>query len=143
MTDIQAAVGLVQLGRLDAMVARRRELAARYRERLTGVPGLVTPEDPPYGTTNSQSFWLLLADDFPVDRDELLQRLMDKGVSARRGIMAAHLEPAYADAPVVELPVTERLTRRSLILPPFHTMTTQEQGRVVESVRDAAGVARR
>jgi dTDP-4-amino-4,6-dideoxygalactose transaminase len=143
MTDIQAAVGLVQLGRLDAMVTRRRELAARYRERLAGVPGVATPEDPSYGTTNFQSFWVLLADDFPVDRDGLLQRLMDHGVSARRGIMAAHLEPAYADVPIVELPVTERLTRRSLILPLFHTMTAQEQDRVVETVRDAAGVARR
>jgi perosamine synthetase len=56
MTDIQAAVGLVQLGRLDAIVARRRELAGRYHELLADVPGLVTVTDPPHGTTNYQSF---------------------------------------------------------------------------------------
>jgi perosamine synthetase len=137
MTDIQAAVGLVQLDRLDAIVARRRELAARYRERLAEVPGLVMADDPPYGTTTFQSFWVLLGDDVPVGRDQLLQRLLDHGISARRGIMAAHLEPAYADLPRAELPVTERLTTRSLILPLFHAMTEREQDQVVAVVRDA------
>jgi dTDP-4-amino-4,6-dideoxygalactose transaminase len=138
MTDIQAAVGLVQLGRLDAIVARRRELATRYRERLAGVPGVGMPADPAHGTTNFQSFWIELADDFPLGRDELLERLMANGVSARRGIMAAHLEPAYADAAGTELPVTERLTRRSLILPLFHAMTEAEQDRVVAEIAGAA-----
>jgi dTDP-4-amino-4,6-dideoxygalactose transaminase len=141
MTDIQAAVGLVQLGRLDAMVARRRELAARYRERLAEVPGVVMPDDPPFGTTNFQSFWVLLGDGFPLGRDALLERLMEHGISGRRGIMAAHLEPAYGDLPPVELPVTERLTGRSLILPLFHVMTEEEQDRVIAVIRDAAGVA--
>jgi perosamine synthetase len=143
MTDIQAAVGLVQLDRLDAIVARRRELAARYRERLAELPGLVMADDPPYGTTTFQSFWVLLGDDFPVGRDQLLQRLMDHGVSARRGIMAAHLEPAYADLAEAELPVTERLTTRSLILPLFHAMTKGEQDQVVAVVRDAVEAAGR
>jgi perosamine synthetase len=138
MTDIQAAVGLVQLGRLDAIVARRRELAARYRERLAGVPGIGMPADPDHGTTNFQSFWIELAGDFPLGRDELLERLMANGVSARRGIMAAHLEPAYAEAAGTELPVTERLTRRSLILPLFHAMTEAEQDRVVTEIAGAA-----
>jgi perosamine synthetase len=143
MTDIQAAVGLVQLGRLDAIVARRRELAARYRELLAGVPGVGLPGDPAHGTTNFQSFWIELADDFPLGRDELLEWLMADGISARRGIMAAHLEPAYADAAGIELPVTERLTRRSLILPLFHAMTAEEQDQVVAVVREVAAGAGR
>ena len=49
MTDLQAAVGIVQLGRLDAVVARRRELAARYREALADVAGLRLVDDPPHG----------------------------------------------------------------------------------------------
>ena len=90
MTDIQAAVGLVQLGKLPALVARRRELAARYQQRLAGIPGLRTITDPDYGQTNYQSFWILLPAGLPVSRDELLQLLAAEGVSARRGIMAAH-----------------------------------------------------
>jgi perosamine synthetase len=134
MTDIQAAVGLVQLGRLDAMVSRRRELAAHYHELLDGVPGLRAVRDPAYGQGNYQSFWVLLDEEFPGDRDAALARLAAAGISARRGIMAAHLEPAYQGHAHVALPATERLTRDSLILPLFHTMTAAQQRRVADAL---------
>ena len=138
MTDLQAAMGLVQLGKLDAMVQRRRELAGRYQQHLAGVPGLRTVCDPSYGTTNYQSFWLVLPEEFPWSRDELLAHLAARGIGCRRGIMASHLEPAYADVGPVHLPVTEHLTSRSLILPLFHEMTTDQQDRVIEQVHEAA-----
>ena len=140
MTDVQAAIGLVQLAKLGRQIERRRELAARYQWLLADVPGLVTIRDPDYGTTNYQSFWVLLPDGFPVSRDDLLRMLADAGVSARRGIMAAHLEPAYAGVPCPPLPVTERVTAGSLILPLFHELTEEEQNRVVSVIQAAAGV---
>jgi perosamine synthetase len=140
MTDIQAAVGLVQLGKLDEMLARRRALAARYDELLRDVPGLSPVRDPAYGEGNFQSYWVLLAEDFPVGRDELLAALSEAGISARRGIMAAHLEPAYQGHPHGPLPVTERISRDSLILPVFHTMTGEQQDRVVAALREQARV---
>jgi dTDP-4-amino-4,6-dideoxygalactose transaminase len=136
MTDVQAAIGRVQLTRLDAMVARRRELAARYRELLAGLPGLRMVADPEWGTSNYQSCWVLLPEDFPISRDDLLAEFTRAGVSPRRGIMAAHLEPAYADLPRVDLPVTERLTADSLVLPLYHQMTEADQDRVVAVLRD-------
>ena len=138
MTDIQAAVGLVQLGKLDAMLERRRELAGRYAELLADVPGLTPVTDPAHGRGNFQSYWVLLAPEFPVGRDELLALLAEAGISARRGIMATHLEPAYAGHPAGPLPVTERIGRDSLILPLFHTMTEAQQDRVVAALRGAA-----
>src|SRR5207247_4522075 len=84
--------------------------------------------------------WVVLPDDFPVGRDGLLQTMMDNQISPRRGIMASHLEPAYAWHPHRPLPVTERLTRQSVILPLFHTMTEDDQDRVVGVHRDAASV---
>ncbi|MGW1589878.1 DegT/DnrJ/EryC1/StrS family aminotransferase [Streptomyces sp. NPDC002386] len=138
MTDIQAAVGLVQLGKLDAMIVRRRELAARYDRSLRDVPGLTPVRDPGHGQSNFQSYWVLLDEGFPVGRDDLLAALADAGVSARRGIMAAHLEPAYAGHPRAPLPVTERISRDSLILPLFHTMTEAQQDRVVTALREQA-----
>jgi dTDP-4-amino-4,6-dideoxygalactose transaminase len=138
MTDIQAAVGLVQLAKLPQLVARRRELAMRYHELLADIPGLVTITDPDYGTTNYQSFWVLLPEDFPISRDELMESLSASGISARRGIMAAHSEPAYAGVKHAPLPVTERLTSSSLILPLFHQMTLEQQDHIVSSVTAAA-----
>jgi dTDP-4-amino-4,6-dideoxygalactose transaminase len=138
MTDIQAAVGLVQLRKLDRMVARRRALAERYQDLLAGIPGLTTVRDPDYGTTNYQGFWVALPDGFPVGRNELLRMLADAGVSARRGVMAAHLEPAYAHRTGPRLPVTEWLTANSLNLPLFHDMTHQQQDLVASVIHDAA-----
>lgn len=140
MTDVQAAIGLVQLGKLDRMVARRRELASRYQRLLADIPGLRTAADPPYGTTNYQSFWVAVPDGFPVTRNDLLRGLADAGISARRGIMAAHLEPAYADVTHAPLPVTERLTASSLILPLFHDMTESDQDAVVSIIRQVSGL---
>jgi dTDP-4-amino-4,6-dideoxygalactose transaminase len=137
MTDIQAAIGLVQLRKLAPMIARRRALARRYQELLAGIPGLLTADDPPHGETNYQSFWTLLPEESAVGRDELLRLLADAGISARRGIMAAHLEPAYAGAKPSSLPATERLTARSLILPLFHQMTESQQEHVASVVMSA------
>ncbi len=79
---------------------------------------------------------MLLPEESAVGRDELLGLFAEAGISARRGIMAAHLEPAYADAKS-SLPVTERLTERSLILPLFHQMTESQQEHVVSVVTSA------
>ena len=74
MTDMQAAVGLVQLGKLSRMVARRRELAARYQSLLADIPGLHTAKDPNYGTTNYQSFWVAAADRISRDQERFAAR---------------------------------------------------------------------
>jgi perosamine synthetase len=138
MTDIQAAVGLVQLRRLDVLVQQRRQLGARYHRLLSAVRGLQVVGDPAYGTTNFQSFWVVLPDDFPITRNDLLQRLLEQGISARRGIMAAHLEPVFAGHPHIDMPATERLSARSLILPLFHQMTDAQQDRIVDVISNAA-----
>ncbi|MFB7668977.1 DegT/DnrJ/EryC1/StrS family aminotransferase [Kitasatospora sp. NPDC056138] len=137
MTDIQAAIGLVQLRRLPELVRRRRELADRYR-RLLGPLGTRLVADPEHGTGNYQSCWLLLPDGAP-DRTEVLDRLAAAGVSARRGIMAAHLEAPYKGTERVPLPATELLTRRSLILPLFHALTEEQQDRVAAALITAVG----
>ena len=139
MTDMQAAVGLVQLGRLPEIVARRREIAAEYAYRIADIPGLRIVTDPEYGTSNFQSLWVEVGDDFPLSREQLLAALAAADVSARRGIMAAHRQPAYADRDTgsVPLPVTERLTDNTLILPVFHQLTEAELTQVVDTLHSA------
>jgi dTDP-4-amino-4,6-dideoxygalactose transaminase len=141
MTDIQAAIGVVQLQRIDDIVSRRRERAARYRADLADLPGMRVVEDPPYGRSTFQACWARLSADFPMARNDLLAFLMDRCVSARRGIMATHLEPAYRDVPSGDLRNTEQLSRDSLILPLFHEMTDAEQDVVVAALHEAATVS--
>jgi dTDP-4-amino-4,6-dideoxygalactose transaminase len=137
MTDIQAAVGLVQLGKLDTIIERRRALAARYASALSDIPGLLQIGDPAWGRTTFQSYWVLLPESFPVSRNDLLASMLAEGISGRRGIMASHLEPAYAGHPHGALPNTEVATNNSLILPLFHLMTESEQDLVIGAVRRA------
>lgn len=137
MTDLQAAVGLVQLGRLPQIVARRRELADRYREGIADVAGLRPVRDPQHGTGNFQSFWVEVGDEYPTDRDGLLEALANAEISARRGIMASHRQPPYRGlTPDEGLPATEQLTDRTLILPLFHTFTEADQDRVIGVLRE-------
>jgi dTDP-4-amino-4,6-dideoxygalactose transaminase len=140
MTDVQAAIGIVQLDRLSAIVERRRDIAACYRAAFADVPGLRCVSDPEYGRSNFQSFWIEIDDDFMLDRESLLEHLASRDISARRGIMAAHRQPAYAKRPHAPLPVTERLTDRSLVLPVYHQMTADDQQRVIVAVRSASGL---
>ncbi|CCQ48366.1 perosamine synthetase [Pseudarthrobacter siccitolerans] len=140
MTDLQAAVGIVQLGRLPEVVARRRDIAARYVAGLAGLRGLRLVSDPPYGTTNFQSLWLEVLPGFGTTREGLLERLAEAGISARRGIMAAHRQPAYRwrDTGSSLLQHTERLNDRTLILPVFHELDDDGLSRIISTVRSAA-----
>jgi perosamine synthetase len=138
MCGLLASVGIVQLSKFDAIVARRRILGERYRALLGDVPGLAMIADTAYGRTNFQSFWVLLPEGFPLGRDETMAALMERGINTRRGVMAAHLEPPYWDVEHVPLPVTERFAKNSLNLPLFHDMTFAQQDLVVTAIHDIA-----
>ena len=142
MTDLQAAVGLVQLGRLPEIVRRRREIAARYQAAIAEIPGLRAVADPDYGTGNFQSFWVEVGEGYPTDREGLLEALALADISARRGIMASHRQPPYRDlTPPDGLPSTERLNDHTLILPVFHTLTDSDQDRVIAVLRAGSSVS--
>jgi dTDP-4-amino-4,6-dideoxygalactose transaminase len=135
MTDMQAAIGLVQLGRLDGFLARRRALAQRYTEELQRVPWLTPPTEPAGRRHNFQSYMVRVAPDAPISRDDIMQRLLDRGISTRRGIMCIHREPPYRDAKWdSRLPQSEASSDYGMILPLFHQMTEQEQTHVIESI---------
>jgi perosamine synthetase len=134
MTDIQAAVGRVQLARLGAIIERRRFLAQSYCDRLAA-RGFGLPAEPTWARSNWQSFCVRLPDDFK--QVEVMQSLLAGGISTRRGVMCAHLEPAYADranARWTALPESERAQQRSIILPLYHSLTEAQQDRVVEAL---------
>jgi dTDP-4-amino-4,6-dideoxygalactose transaminase len=139
MTDVQAAIGIVQLGRLAEMVARRRQLARRYAAGHAGLAGNTAVEDTPVGSSNIQSYWVVVSAPYPLERDGLLAALAAAGISARRGIMAAHRQPAYAltDTGDATLATTERLTDGTLILPLHHGLDDDDLDRVVTVIREA------
>lgn len=138
MTDVQASIGLVQLQKLAGMVDRRRAIVAEYRKGLADIRG-VTPVAEPLGArSNYQSFWVGLDPEWPMTRNATLQFLADRGVQARRGIMAIHLEPAYGAFSELNLPATSEIASNSLILPVYHSMTAADINRVIQVIDEAS-----
>jgi dTDP-4-amino-4,6-dideoxygalactose transaminase len=143
MTDMQAAVGLVQLRRLDGMLARRRSLAHRYSERLASLPWIVPPQEPTGCRHSFQSYMIRLTNDAPIGRDQFMQELLDCGISTRRGIMAIHREAPYRGDWDRLLPNTNAVTDTTMILPLFHDMTDDDQDYVIECVNHVSQLASR
>jgi dTDP-4-amino-4,6-dideoxygalactose transaminase len=137
MTDIQAAVGIVQLAKLDEMILRRRKLARIYLDAFNNSNRISNSNnDPKYGKTNFQSFWVEL-EDYGVDERNCLMQLLDEvGITTRRGIMTAHREPAYLRRCQNNLPITEKLSDSSIILPLFHSFSEVQQTYVIEKFLD-------
>jgi perosamine synthetase len=142
MTDLQAALGLAQLQRLDDFIARRRYFAKRYAEQLSSLPWLLHPFEPEECRHNFQSYMVRLAAGAPIGRDELMQRLLEHGISTRRGVMAIHREPPYRH-PRWDLLLTEtcHAADETLVLPLFHQMTEEEQDYVVKSIAEISAAA--
>ncbi|MBA4372532.1 MAG: hypothetical protein C0402_06675 [Thermodesulfovibrio sp.] len=134
MTDIQAAIGIIQLGKMPVILLRRRELARAYDKGLADHPCLRVPRVPEYAFHNYQSYWLEILCSSSISRDELMQALLDRGIATRRGIMAIHLEKCY-EAIRVSLPDTERLTRSAVLLPIFPDMKLEQVEYVLQCIK--------
>jgi dTDP-4-amino-4,6-dideoxygalactose transaminase len=132
MTDMQAALGLRQLDALDGILAERARLAARYTEALRRLPHLEPPYDPPYATRTWQSYAVRVGPGSPVDRTELMRRLLHDGVPTRRGVMAIHREAAYPEPLRVPLPHTESAAADCLMLPLFCGLEDAQQDYVLD-----------
>ena len=95
-----------------------------------------------YARSNYQSYCVRIAEDAPYCRDRLMQGLLDRSISSRRGIMTIHREPAYASlCGAVELPATERASDETLLLPLYPQMTEEEQDSVIRAVVELERVA--
>jgi len=135
MTDIQAAIGRVQMGRLDDILAKRRHLAERYTRLISRIKALEPPREPLGRKHTYQSYCVWL--NCQRSRSEIMADLAAAGIATRRGVMAIHLEPFYRDMyPTLSLPVTERATDRTLLLPLYADMTETEQDMVVRALND-------
>jgi perosamine synthetase len=136
MTDIQAAVGREQLKRLPGVVQRRREIADKYKRHLADAQWIGLPEEPTWARSNWQSFSVRIPD--TCDQRAVMQAMLDKQISTRRGIMCAHREEVYSSAPLrAPLPNSEACQNKRIILPLFHQMTDDEVTEVVDALKAA------
>jgi perosamine synthetase len=135
MTDIQAAIGIKQLEKLDWIVSERRKVANIYNAELKRFSCLQLPTEADGYFSNYQSYCVYLKPECPVDRNTLMQLLLEAGISSRRGIMTTHRETAYkTEACAVSLPVSEDLHDNSIILPLFVPMNEQQIEYIINTI---------
>jgi perosamine synthetase len=136
MTNIQAAIGLAQLETVEKKLARRREIAARYRAAL---PFLTFQGTPP-GTRSAE--WMVsvvLPVDGEAERDELARILAADGIETRPFFYPVHTMPPYADSQP-ELPVATEIAARGLCLPTYGTLSDDDIDYVADRLRAAIGI---
>lgn len=135
MNDLQAALGLVQLHRLDAMNARRRELVERYRAGLAEIDGVELPLEDDEVFRSAWHIFHLRCD----RRDDLSVWLQGREISTGVHYTPIHLYRCYGNTP--SLPVAEAAAGRLLTLPLFPDLTDEQADRIVGAIRDfyAAG----
>lgn len=135
MTDIQAAIGIVQMSRAKDIIDARAEQAAYYDNAFAGLPEITPPHVPSNMKHAYSSYMIRLAADGPVDRDTVLRRMAERGISCRTGIQPLHWEPFYkSQLGDVSFPITEAAAKTTMFLPIFPGMTRNEQDRVVDSL---------
>ena len=141
MSDLHAALGLAQLPKLDRLVARRRELAARYDAAFAEIDAIARPEPPPSAEPNQQSYIARLRHADRASRDAFLNAMKRRRVATRRGLMAVHRERPYRIAPdndrvraAGSLHHSELADAQTVILPLYPELSEADQDYVIEQI---------
>jgi len=120
MTNLQAAVGVAQVNKLDRFVEMRRANADAYNQRLAAIEGIRTPPEETWAKSNYWMYAISVEDSFPVDREELITELSAQGIETRRFFAPMHEQPVFNREKRFEgehHPVAERASQRGLYLP--------------------------
>ncbi len=123
MTNIQAAIGLAQTEKLEEKVTRKRWIAQNYNELLSKQPDLTLPSEAPWAKNVYWMYGILIGEGFGVSRDDVMQKLTEKGIETRAFFHPLHLQPVYksqgSNFPNLsgEYPNSINLGKRGLYLP--------------------------
>ncbi|SDK78932.1 perosamine synthetase [Maridesulfovibrio ferrireducens] len=137
LTNLQAAVGLAQMEQIEFFLSSRKEVVREYQKGLTGIPGLVLPEEQ---SGIESIFWLYTVlvdkDEFGLDRDSLISRLNEVGIDSRPFFPALHSQPAYKRCHVSGcFPVAQKLQEVGISLPTGNTLPLEEVRKVCKCIK--------
>lgn len=138
LSNVQAALGLAQLERLDDFVARKHFIGARYTAMLRDLPGLQLPlARTDYAENIYWVYGLVLKEEIGMEAQEAMQRLAQEGIGTRPFFWPMHEQPVFRKRGLfsgVSCPVAERLARRGFYLPSGLALTEEQMTRVVEAL---------
>lgn len=138
MSDILAAVGVAQLDKIEDIVEKRREIAHGYTDLLADVEGVDPPTEPKSAKHNFQSYCVYVEAGDDSTRDALIETLADQDIETQIGTFSVNETEAFADVKTASnLSVSKSLAQNLLTLPVAHSMTEEQQHRVVDALDDA------
>lgn len=143
LSDVHAAIGVVQMTRLKDILRRRRELAAEYDVALADMEGARAPVVPSGMVHSYQSYVVLLDED--IDRDRVIDAMKADDVEVTLGTYSMHLQPYFRERfgiPDEELPAGTRAQRSALTIPLYPQLTTTDVEKVVETLARAIALVR-
>jgi len=138
MTNIQAAIGLAQLEKVEELVERRRENARLYRALLTGVGGIRLPIQREWAKNVYWMYCILIEGGFGRSRDELRAKLSEHGIDTRDFFIPMHQQPALKNLGLFEAesyPVSEDISRRGMYLPSGSGLKEEEIRQVCATMK--------
>jgi perosamine synthetase len=137
MTNIEAAIGLAQVEKIDWHIQRRREVASTYLKRLGSLDGLAMQREMPWA---KHVFWMnciVIGDRYSIDRDEFMVKLADRGIETRPFFYPVHKLPMYSDQfQGDELPVAQALSRRGVNLPSHANLSDDDIHYVCDQIEE-------
>jgi perosamine synthetase len=136
MTNIQAALGLAQLERIEDLLAIRRRNAAHYSRRLAEIPGVTLPPDAEWAENVYWMYSILVNKDFGMKRDELRGRLRQAGIDTRPLFYPVHTLPMYNTGQ--SLPVAEDLAQNGINLPSGATLAPDQIDYICDTIAQLA-----
>jgi perosamine synthetase len=134
MTNLQAAVGVAQLERIEEFVQIRRRNAKLFNSLLADVEGMTLPVEEKWAKNVYWMYSILIEDSFGITRDELRRRLEAEGVDTRTFFYPIHTQPVYAKDYIESYPVAEDISRKGMNLPSGNTLTEEEVRFVANSI---------
>ena len=135
-TNIQAALGLAQLERIDVFIDAKRRHAAWYAERLGDVPGITLAPEAAWAHNVYWMYSILVDKEFGMSRDELMAGLRERGIDTRPFFWAIHTTGSHLQD--ISLPVAESLANRGVNLPSSVKLTEEQIDTVCREIRDLA-----
>lgn len=139
MSNLQAALGVAQLERLDEFIARKRRMGQRYTELLSDIPGLQLPiQQTDYAENIYWVYGLVLKDEVPFDALDVMQRLSQHQIGSRPFFWSIHEQPVFQKIGLFaeeSYPVAERIARRGFYIPSGIAITEQQMEKVASVLR--------
>ena len=139
MTNLQAAVGIAQVERIEEFIRIKRKMGEYYREKLSGIKGIKFQVEKPWAKTVYWMYCIELAKGTGIDAETMMKELKKRGIGTRPFFLGLHEQPALQDLGLFKgenYPVAERISRYGLYLPSGLTITEHQIDKVVKNVKD-------